>query len=110
MITIDEFKKGEIRIGVILSAEKVPDTDKLLKLAVDFAEGSPRQIISGIALFIPDPQTIVGLHCPFVTNLEPRVICGLESNGMILAVGGRDNIPFSLLSASRDIPAGTRVS
>ena len=110
MITIDEFKKGEIRIGIILSAEKVPDTDKLLKLSVNFGESAPRQIISGIALFVPDPQMLVGLHCPFATNLEPRVIRGLESNGMILAVGGRDDIPFSLLTAGAEIPAGTRVS
>ena len=110
MISIDEFKKSEIKIGLILSAQRVPDTDKLLKLSVDFAESTPRQIISGIALFIADPTTLVGLRCPFVTNLEPRVIQGLESQGMILAAGGRDEIPFSLLTVSGDIPPGTKIS
>ncbi len=110
MITIDEFKNAEIRIGVILSAERVPDTDKLLKLSVDFGEGTPRQIISGIAGFIQDPSILVGLRCPFVANLEPRVIHGFESQGMILAVGGHEGVPFSLLTASAEIPAGTRVN
>jgi methionine--tRNA ligase beta chain len=100
MITYDDFKKVEIRAGKILSAEKVPDTDKLLKLSVDFGEKtevideagnknikpSYRQIISGIALYFPDTSKLVGKICMFVTNLEPRIIRGLESNGMILAV------------------------
>lgn len=107
MINYDEFQKVEIKIGKILSAEKVPETDKLLKLSVDFAEGAPRQIISGIALHYPDPQALVGTKCAFVTNLEPRVIRGLESQGMILAVSA-DAGQFSLFSVSQDIPEGTR--
>ena len=54
MINIEEFKKVEIVVGKILFAERVLDTDKLLKLSVDLGEGSPRQIISGISLFFPD--------------------------------------------------------
>jgi tRNA-binding EMAP/Myf-like protein len=54
MINIDEFKKVEIKIGKILSVEKVPETDKLLKLSVDFGEENPRQIISGISAYFPD--------------------------------------------------------
>lgn len=88
MITIDEFKKLEIKIGEILSVEKVPDTDKLLKLSVNMGEEKPRQIVSGIAGFFPDPQSLVGKKCAFAANLEPRVIKGLESQGMILAVNG----------------------
>ena len=107
MISIDEFKKLEIKIGHILSAEKVPDADKLLKLSVDMGEEFPRQIISGIATFFPDPQTLVGKKCAFAANLEPRTIRGLESQGMILAVNGEGF--FSLLETSPDVIAGSTV-
>ena len=105
MITIDEFKKVEIKAGKIMSAEKVPETDKLLRLIVDFAEENPRQIISGIALHFPDASVLVGKTCTFITNLEPRMIKGLESNGMLLALS--TDTEFSLLEPSTSIPAGT---
>lgn len=110
-INIDDFHKLEIKIGLVLSAEKVLDADKLLKLSVDFGEGSPRQIISGISKYFPDPQTLVGKKCAFATNLEPRTIKGLESQGMILAVSGEDeeNNFFSLLETSNDVLPGSSV-
>ena len=107
-ISIDQFKVVEMRVGHILSAEKVLDADKLLKLSVDLGEGSPRQIISGIASYFPDPQVLVGKRCPFVSNLAPRTIRGLESNGMIMAVSTEDG-KFSLLEVSPDISPGTLV-
>ena len=113
MITYDDFQKVEIRAGKIVSADKIPDTDKLLKLMVDFGEATPRQIVSGIAAYFPDPATLVGRTCTFVTNLEPRTIRGYESNGMLFAlstpptetdpVGG-----FSLLEPNASIPVGTK--
>lgn len=120
MITYDEFKKVEIRAGKILSAEKIPDTDKLLKLSVDFAEQkefvneageksvvpAPRQIVSGISMYFPDPGTLVGRTCMFVTNLEPRMIKGYESNGMLFAVSD-DAGNFSLLEPAVSIKPGT---
>ncbi len=111
MITIDEFKKLDIRIGHIREVEKVPDADKLLRLSVDFGEESPRQIVSGISAFYPDPQVLVGKKCAFAYNLEPRTIRGLESQGMILAVNGEnDGVPFfSLLETSTDVTAGSSV-
>ena len=107
MISIEDFKKVDIAVGKILSAEKVPDTDKLLKLEVDLAEEKPRQIISGISLFFPDCSILVEKKCMFVTNLEPRMIKGLESQGMILAVSTEDG-KFSLLEPVGEIPVGTR--
>lgn len=112
MITYEEFKKVEVRAGKILSAEKIPETDKLLKLAVDFAEKDelgnlkPRQIVSGIALYFPDPAVLVGKTCMFVTNLEPRTIRGFESNGMLFAVSTGEG-GFSLLEPNQTIPPGT---
>ncbi len=112
MITYDEFKKIEIRAGKILSAEKIPETDKLIKLAVDFAEKDelgnpkPRQIVSGIAMYFPDPAVLVGRTCMFVANLEPRTIKGFESNGMIFAVSNSEG-GFSLLEPNSSIAPGT---
>lgn len=112
MISYDDFKKVEIRAGKILSAEKIPDTDKLLKLSVDFAEKDeqgnekPRQIVSGIALYFPDPAVLVGKTCMFVSNLEPRVIRGFESNGMLFAVSTESGA-FSLLEPNSSITPGT---
>lgn len=105
MISIDDFKKVEIKAGKILSAEKVPETDKLLRLTVDFAEETPRQIVSGISAHFPDPSTLVGKTCTFITNLEPRTIKGLESNGMLLALSTETE--FSLLEPSTPVPPGT---
>ena len=140
-INFADFQKVEITVGKILSAEKVPETDKLLKLMVDFGlsplirgaeerEEIPppirigvlplekgelekkqwrdiRQIISGIAGYFPEPSILVGKKCMFVTNLEPRVIKGLESNGMLFAVSTEDG-KFSLLEPSSEIQEGTR--
>ncbi|MEK7089100.1 MAG: hypothetical protein AAB913_03140 [Patescibacteria group bacterium] len=107
MINLEDFKKVDIIVGKILSAEKVPDTDKLLKLSVDLAEEKPRQIVSGISLYFPDCNVLVGKKCMFIANLEPRVIRGIESHGMILAVSTEDG-KFSLLLPNDEIPIGTR--
>ena len=129
MISYDDFKKLEIKAGRILSAEKIPDTDKLLRLMVDFGlklpisedgsldnlpitensgERDVRQIVSGIAPHFPYITVLVGKNCMFVTNLEPRVIRGHESDGMILAVSATDG--FSLLEPNSAIPPGTRAT
>jgi methionyl-tRNA synthetase len=116
MISYDDFAKLDIRIGEIMSVEVVPDADKLLALTVNFGETDEegvtqhRSIISGIREFFADPATLVGTKCPFVTNLEPRTIRGRESAGMILAAGGKEGVPFALLSPSADLPPGTKVS
>ncbi len=106
MITFDDFKKVEIKLGKILSAEKIPDTDKLVKLSVDLGEENPRQIISGIATYFPDPQVLVGMKTTFVTNLEPRTIKGFESNGMMLTLSSPEG-EFSMLHPQNDLPQGS---
>jgi methionine--tRNA ligase beta chain len=105
MISIEQFKAVEAKIGTILSAEKVENADKLLRLTVDFGEETgPRQIVSGIAEHYA-PESLVGKQCPFVTNLEPRTIRGLESRGMILAGGLEGGI--TLLHPDKNVPPGT---
>lgn len=105
MISIDEFSKIEVKVGTVRTAERVPDTKKLLRLTVDFGEEVPRQIISGIAAYVEDPASLIGRQLAFVTNLEPRTIQGLESNGMLFAVGEGDT--FAFLSPDREVPPGT---
>lgn len=105
-ITIDEFSKIEVQVGTVRSAERVPETDKLLRLTVDFNEESgPRQIVSGIAAYVTEPESLVGRQLAFVTNLAPRTIRGLESNGMLFAVGSEES--FAFLTPDRAVPPGT---
>lgn len=105
-ISIDKFKTIEVKVGAVRSAERVPETDKLLRLIVDFGEAAgPRQIISGIAAYASDPKSLVGRQLSFVTNLEPRTIRGLESNGMLFAVGSGES--FAFLVPDRVVPPGT---
>ncbi|OGG61392.1 hypothetical protein A3C87_00185 [Candidatus Kaiserbacteria bacterium RIFCSPHIGHO2_02_FULL_49_34] len=106
-ITYDDFAKLNIRIGTIRSVELIEGADKLLKLMVDVGEETPRQILSGIRMFFTDPQELVGKQCPFLINLAPRTIRGLESNGMILAAGDAET--FSLLHPTKILPHGTEV-
>ena len=107
-ISIDDYSKVEIRIGKILKAEIIPDADKLLRLEVDMGEEKPRQIVSGVRLFYPNLEDLIGTSCAFVANLEPRVIRGHESQGMILAASTPEG-QFSLLKVSDNIPAGTKI-
>ncbi|MDD2657158.1 MAG: hypothetical protein PHD04_00650 [Candidatus Pacebacteria bacterium] len=105
-ISIDEFSKIEVSVGTVRSAERVPETDKLLRLMVDFGEeGGPRQIVSGIAAYVSEPESLVNRQLAFVTNLAPRTIRGLESNGMLFAVGSDDT--FAFLKPDRAVPPGT---
>lgn len=105
-ISIDDLAKIEVKVGTVRSAELVPETDKLLRLLVDFNEvAGPRQIVSGIRAYVSEPEDLVGRQLAFVTNLAPRTIKGLESNGMLFAVG-MDNT-FAFLSPDREVPPGT---
>jgi len=81
-IQFDDFAKIDLRVGTILTAEKVEKADKLLKLSVDLGTET-RTIVSGIALHFA-PEDIVGKQVTVVTNLAPRKMRGIESNGMIL--------------------------
>ena len=114
-ISYKDFAKLDIRIGTIEEVEIVEDADKLLKLTVNLGEQDEegvsvkRQIISGIREFFEDPQYLVGKQCPFVANLEPRVIRGIESQGMIMAASTEDGT-FALLNPNVTLPAGTKVN
>lgn len=106
-ISYADFAKLEIKIGTILSVEIVEDADKLLKLMVDVGEAEPRQILSGIRTYFPDPQVLVDKQCPFIINLEPRMIRGFESQGMIMAASEEEVL--ALLHPHTEIKAGSVV-
>lgn len=108
MIKIDDVEKVEIRIGHVLSAERIEGSEKLLKLSVDFAEDAPRHVVSGIAGSFPDPLALVGKKCAFVTNLEPRTLMGIESQAMILAA--HDHEALSLLEVDARLAPGSRIN
>ncbi len=106
MITIDEFKKLEVRIGTIVEAQRIEGADRLLKLVVDMG-GQQRQILAGIAKWYPQPQELVGIQVPVLVNLEPRRMRGLESQGMMLAAD--ENGTPVLLHPSRPVAPGSAV-
>ncbi len=97
----------DIRIGTILEAERVPKSDKLLKLKVDDGLGG-RQILSGIAKHIA-PEDIIGKQVTFLANLAPRKMMGLESQGMILMAEDRDG-KLALIAPGEQIWNGGTVS
>jgi len=107
-ITIEDFKKINAKIGKVLVAEAVPDSDKLIRFELDFGEEQPRQILSAIREWYPEPEKLIGKMMLFVINLAPRKIRGFESNGMLMAVDGIDGAPVFLV-AEKEVSAGTTV-
>lgn len=107
-ISIDDFAKVELRAATVLEAERVPKADKLLRLIVDLGEEQPRQILAGIAQHYT-PEDVVGRQIIVVSNLAPRKMRGLESNGMLLAASvGEEGRPI-LATFFADVPNGTRL-
>ena len=105
-VTIDEFRKIDLRVAEVVAAERVPKSKKLLKLTV-VVGGERRTLAAGIAEHY-DPAALVGRKVVVVANLEPATLMGIESNGMVLA--GSDGDALALLSPDRDLPPGARVS
>jgi len=106
LISIDDFAKVHLKVGTILSAEKHPKADKLLKLQVDLGEDQPRQIIAGIAA-VYAPESLVGRQVIVVANLQPAKLRGEISQGMLLAAS--DGETMSVLLPDRTVPNGSKV-
>jgi methionyl-tRNA synthetase len=108
MITIDDFRRVDLRVAVVTQAERVQGARKLLRLEVDLGQ-EQRQIVAGIADWY-QPEELLGKRIVIVANLEPATIRGLQSQGMLLAAGGRaEGADLGLLVVEREIPPGTRV-
>ena len=110
MINIDDFQKIDLRVGTILEAEKVEGSEKLLKLKVDFGvevENSPRQILSGIAKHY-SPEDLIEKQVVAIVNLEPRMMMGIESQGMLLASSNGEKL--ALIKAYKKMKPGSKIS
>lgn len=105
LITFDQFKSVDLRVGLVKEAERVPKSDKLLKLTVDI--GEDRTIVAGVGKAFA-PEELVGRRVIIVANLAPAKLMGIKSEGMMLAAV--DNDGLTLLTTMRDVEQGSRVS
>jgi methionyl-tRNA synthetase len=106
-IPIDDFAKVDLRVGLVLAAECVKGSDKLMLMKVDIGEPEPRTIVAGIAEAYT-PVELVNRKVVIVANLQPRKLRGIESNGMIVAASVEGGKPV-LAGFHEDIPAGARL-
>jgi len=105
-ISIDDFAKIELRVGLVRVAERVPKADKLLRLEIDIGT-EVRQVLAGIAEAYA-PETLIGRKVVIVANLAPRKLRGMESNGMIVAASLEGGKPV-LAGFLEDVPVGARL-
>lgn len=108
-IEIDDFLKVELRVGEILVAERIPKADKLLRFEIDLGEAKPRQILAGLAEYY-EPEKLIGRKVVVVANLKPRLMRGLESQGMICAASlkNSDDMP-AIATFLEDVEIGARL-
>jgi methionyl-tRNA synthetase len=107
-ITFEEFKKIELRVAEIVSAEEIPGADKLFKLKINLG-AEERELAAGIKGHY-QVEELVGKKIAVVANLLPRKIRGVESRGMLLAASNDDRSSLTLLTVDRDIPNGSVIS
>lgn len=105
LISIDDFQNLDLRVATIIEAEKIPRADKLLKLRVDLGD-EKRQVVAGIAEHYA-PDHLIGKQVIVVVNLQPAKIRGIESQGMVLAAAGEEDLVLGTFE--KHVPAGTRV-
>lgn len=107
-IEIGDFAKVDLRVGQVLTAERVPKSDKLLLMTIDIGEGTPRQVLAGIAEYY-EPEKMVGRKVVVVANLKPRKLRGYESQGMVVAASiGAAGQPV-IATFTEDVPNGARL-
>jgi methionyl-tRNA synthetase len=107
-IEIDDFAKVDLRVGQVLSAERLPKSDKLLLLKIDLGEEQPRQVLAGIAQYY-EPEKLIGRKVVIVANLKPRKLRGFESQGMVVAASyGEEGKPV-IATFTEDVPNGARL-
>ena len=110
-MTIEEFQNIDLRVGNIISVERVVGSEKLIKLEVDIGDDpsmGKRQIIAGIGKAYA-PENLLGKQIVIVANLDPRQLMGLESQGMLLAAHGEGGAPV-IITVEREVPPGSKIS
>jgi len=108
LITFDDFLKLHLRVAKVVEAMDHPKADKLLVLKVDLG-GEQRQLVAGIKGHY-QPQDLVGRNIVVVANLQPRMMRGYESQGMLLAAVTESQDKVVLVTVDKDVPPGTKVS
>lgn len=108
LIDISDFAKVELRVGEVLTAERIPKSDKLLLMSVDVGEKTPRTILAGIAEHY-EPEAMVGRKIAIVANLKPRKMRGHESQGMLLAASVGENDKPVIATFAEDVPNGAKL-
>lgn len=106
MITFDEFSKLELKVGTVVEAEDIEGSEKLIKLKVDVGEENPRQVLAGVKQWFK-PEEFIGKQVIVVTNLEPKVMMNLKSQGMMLAADSKKGPIF--LTVPKKVPPGTKI-
>lgn len=106
IIDFNQFEKIDLRVGKIIEVEKVEGSDKLVKLQIDLGD-EKRQILAGIGKSY-SPEELLNKSVAVVVNLEPKIMLGLESKGMVLAV--KDNNNLSVLVPEKEIVPGSKIS
>ena len=106
-ISIDDVDKMELRVAEVLACEPIKKAKKLLKLTLDAGEDEPRTVASGIAKWYK-PEDLIGKKVILVANLKPATLCGVESQGMILAADGKDE-DVKVIFPDASLPNGARV-
>ncbi len=107
MITLQEFKRLDLRVAQICAAEPIPGAQRLLKVEVDLGE-ERRTLVAGLAEFYA-PEDLIGLKVIVLANLEPATLRGVQSQGMMLGAGCHSGDEIALLTVSRAVPNGTPV-
>ncbi len=107
MISFEEFKKIDLRVAKVITAEKVQESENLIKLEIDLGtELGKRQILAGIQKYY-QPKELIGRQIIVVTNLEPKKMMGMESQGMLLAADVNGE-PI-LLMPDKQVPSGSKI-
>lgn len=107
-ISFADFQKLDIRVAEIKTAEDISGADKLYKLTVDLGSET-RQLVAGIKVYY-SKEELIGKKVLVLANLEPRVIRGVESRGMILCAHSEDRTKLTFTTPASDIPTGAKVS
>jgi tRNA-binding protein len=105
VLDIEDFKKIDLRVGLVKNAEKVKGSEKLIKLIVDLGELGERQIIAGLGKWYT-PEYFMGKYIVVVANLKPKKLMGLESQGMILAT---NTDPPVIVTAASEVKPGSKL-
>ena len=107
-VSIQDFGKCNIRVGVVTAVEQHPNADRLLVLKVDLGELGERQLVAGLKGYY-EPEALAGMKIAVITNLEPAKLRGVESQGMLLAAVTDDKSQVVCLTPEKDVPVGARI-